>query len=486
MRGEQRLFSISSCVLYINYFLETENGPFMPASSQNPTMTSSVLHRNLRRPPTMAASGTGPYLIDEAGKHYLDASGGAAVSCLGHSHPAVLAAIHEQVDRLAFAHTAFFANKPSEDLAAKLIEFAPPGFGKGRVAFVGSGSEAMEAALKLARQYFVEKGQPQRTRFISRRMSYHGNTLGALAIGGHAGRRAVYEPLLIETHQIGPCYEYRFREAGETPEAYGKRMADELEAMIVALGADTVAAFVMEPIVGATLGSVPPAPGYMKHIRAICDRHDVLLIADEVMCGMGRTGAMFVSQQEGVVPDIITIAKGLGAGYQPIAAVMARDRVVEPLADGSGQLSHGHTYMSHAVSCAAALAVLETITAEGMLERVNALGDLLRDALEARFADHPHVGNIRGRGLLWSLELVRDKRSKAPFDASAGLAAQLKSTAMAHGLICYPSGGTADGVNGDHVLLAPPYIIEEAQIAEIVDKLDRSFTDGLASISLAA
>lgn len=449
-------------------------------------MTSSVLHRNLRRDPPVAISGDGPYLIDTNKKRYLDASGGAAVSCLGHSNQAVAHAITQQLDRLAYAHTSFFTNEPTERLAHRLIDAAPAGFGAGRVAFVSSGSEAMEAALKLARQYFVETGRPERCRFISRKMSYHGNSLGALAVGGHAGRRAMYQPILIETHQISPCFEYRLRDSGETAEAYGLRAADELDAEIKRLGAQTVAAFIMEPVVGATLGTVPPAPGYLKRIREICDRHEVLLIADEVMCGMGRCGAMFVSQQEGVTPDIITVAKGLGAGYQPIAAVLARDRVIEALTAGSGQLAHGHTYMSHAVSCAAALAVMDALEADGLLGHVTAMGEELRSALADSFADHPFVGDIRGRGLFWSLELVRDKSSKQPFAASLGLAAEIRQRAMDEGLICYPSSGTADGVNGDHVLLAPPFIIDSGHIDEITGKLGRALSASFASLSVAA
>ncbi|TVR07580.1 MAG: aspartate aminotransferase family protein [Salinarimonadaceae bacterium] len=447
---------------------------------------SSVLHRDLRNSPPLVRRGDGPYLIGADGKRYLDASGGAAVSCLGHSDPVVAEAIRAQVDDLAYAHTSFFTNEPSEALAARLIELAPEGFGEGRVAFLGSGSEAMEAALKLARQYFVEIGQPQRSKFISRRMSYHGNSLGALAVGGHEGRRALYAPLLIETHQIAPCHAYRFQEKTETAEAYGKRVAAELDEAITRLGADTVAAFVVEPIAGATLGSVPPAPGYLRHIREICDRHGVLLIADEVMCGMGRCGAMFVSEQEGIVPDIITIAKGLGAGYVPIAAVLARERIVNGLMEGSGQLSHGHTYMSHAISCAAGLAVIEKVSSAAMLARVNTLGRRLQESLLERFSGHPHVGDIRGRGLFWSLELVLDRATKAPFAAENRLAGRIKAQAQRHGLICYPSSGTADGRNGDHVLLAPPFIIEEFHITEIIDKLEAALKSSLKSLSLAA
>lgn len=447
---------------------------------------SAVLHRNLRSTPQFALAGDGVYLVDAEGRRYLDASGGAAVSCLGHGHPRVTAAIIAQLGKLEYVHTSFFTNEPSEKLAQMLIDRAPAGFGKGRVAFLGSGSEAMEAALKLARQYFVEIGQPQRSRFISRRMSYHGNTLGALAVGGHAGRRALYQPILIETSQIAPCYAYRDQRAGETEEAYGLRVADELDAEIRRLGPESVAAFIAEPIVGATLGSVTAVPGYFARIREICDRHGVLFIADEVMCGMGRAGAMFVSAQEGVRPDIITIAKGLGAGYQPIAATMASERVAGAIEAGSGLLANGHTYMSHAVACAASIAVIETIEEEGLLDNVQRMGALLSRRLNEAFGQHPHVGDIRGRGLLQSLELVADRDSKQPFPAKEGLAARIKQMAQSLGLICYPSSGTADGVNGDHVLLAPPFTIGAGHVDEIVEKLGAALAATLPAARSAA
>jgi len=435
---------------------------------------SAVLHRDLRRTPPVAVAGEGAYILDDTGKRYLDASGGAAVSCLGHNHPRVVAAVREQVGRLEYVHTSFFTNEPSEALAQALMDRAPPGFGQGRVAFVGSGSEAIEAALKLARQYFVERGEPARGRFISRRGSYHGNTLGALAVGGHAGRRALYAPILIETTQIAPCYAYRDQRDDETTQAYGRRIADELEAEIQRPGPETVAAFVVEPVGGATLGTVPPVAGYLARIREICDRHGVLLIADEVMCGMGRCGDWFVCTQEGVAPDIITIAKGLGAGFQPIAAMMASERVVRAIEEGSGLLAHGHTYMSHAVACAASLAVIRTIEDKALLEAVRARGDLLSRRLHEAFGQHPHVGDIRGRGLFQTLELVADRETKRPYEAGHRLAAHIKSTAQEMGLICYPTSCSADGIRGDHVLLAPPFIVTEAQVEEIVAKLGQA------------
>ncbi|MGG5822717.1 aspartate aminotransferase family protein [Falsiroseomonas sp. HW251] len=440
---------------------------------------SAVLHRDLRHTPPVAVAGEGNWIIDAEGRRYLDASGGAAVSCLGHNHPRIVAAVREQLGRLEYIHTSFFTNEPSEALAQALVDRAPAGFGQGRVAFLGSGSEAIEAALKLARQYFVERGEPQRGRFISRRGSYHGNTLGALAVGGHAGRRKLYAPILIETSQIAPCYAYRGQREDETLEQYGLRVADELDAEIRRLGPETVAAFLVEPIGGATLGSVVPVPGYLARIREICDRHGVLLIADEVMCGMGRCGEWFVSGQEGIAPDMITVAKGLGAGFQPIAAMMASERVVRAIEQGSGLLAHGHTYMSHAVACAASLEVIRIIEDESLLEAVRDRGALLSRRLHEAFGQHSHVGEIRGRGLLQSLELVADRESKRPFDARLRLAARIKATAQESGLICYPSSGTADGTNGDHVLLAPPFTVTEAEVEAIVAMLGRAMERSL-------
>ena len=432
---------------------------------------SAVFHRNLRLTPPAAVRGEGCYLHDAEGRAYLDASGGAAVSCLGHSHPRVIQAVQEQVARLAFAHTSFFTNEPAEELARRLIEIAPPGFGQGRVMFLGSGSEAVEAALKLARQYFIEIGQPQRTHYIARRMSYHGNSLGALSIGGHAARRAVYEPLLMKSSFVSPCHPYRGKQEGETDDAYGDRLAIELDQLIQRLGPETVAAFVLEPVSGATLGSAPPVEGYMRKVRAVCDRYGVLMIADEVMCGMGRTGDYFVSAREGVTPDIITLAKGLGAGYQPIGAALAGEKVVSAVQAGTGLLANGHTYMSHAVVCAASLAVLNVMRDEDLLTRVRVLGEELEQALKTAFGEYPHVGDIRGRGLFWSIELVADRRTKATFPKENRVAQRIKERAQSLGLICYPGSGGVDGQTGDHILLAPPFVAGSAQIEEAVSKL---------------
>ncbi|UXJ54907.1 aspartate aminotransferase family protein [Pseudomonas citronellolis] len=441
---------------------------------------SHVLHRSLTQSYPTAVRGDGAYLIDSEGRRYLDASGGAAVSCLGHSDAAVIEAVRRQVGTLAYAHTSFFTTEPMEQLADFLIARAPEGMRS--VYFVSGGSEAVEAALKLARQYFVEIGQPQRTHLIARRQSYHGNTLGALATGGNAWRRQQFQPLLIDVSHVSPCYAYRDQAAGETPEAYGECLARELEAEILRLGADKVMAFVAEPVVGATLGAVPAVPGYFKRVREICDRHGVLLILDEVMCGMGRTGSLFAAEQEGISADLITIAKGLGAGYQPIGATLVSERIHNAIAQGSGFFQHGHTYIGHATACAAALAVQKTIEERGLLARVRSLGLDLQQRLQQAFGAHPHIGDIRGRGLFQGLELVAERDSKAPFPAEAKLHARIKKAAMQEGLLCYPMGGTLDGRNGDHILLAPPFILEAAQLDELVDKLQRAIDQAIGSL----
>lgn len=430
---------------------------------------SHVFSRHTKIHPPVAAGGEGCYLFDQSGKQYLDGSGGAAVSCLGHGDTEVIAAIKAQLDTIAFAHTGFFTSEPAETLADLLISKAPEGID--RVYFVSGGSEATEAAIKLARQYFVEKGEPQRARLIARKQSYHGNTIGALSAGGNEWRRAQFGPLLLDVSHIEPCYDYRLRQPDETPEAYGLRAADALETEILRVGPETVMAFMAEPVVGATSGAVPPAPGYFKRIREICDRYGVLLILDEVMCGMGRTGTLFASEQDDVRPDIIAIAKGLGGGYQPIGAMLCSGAIYAAIESGSGFFQHGHTYMGHPTACAASLAVVEAIYQRQLLPKVVDRGQLLRERLHERFGQHPHVGDIRGRGLFVGVELVQDRETKAPFAPGDRIAPKIKTATFAAGLICYPMSGTIDGRSGDHVLLAPPYIISPAQIDELVDKL---------------
>ena len=428
--------------------------------------------------PPVAVAGDGVHIVDATGKRYLDASGGAAVSCLGHSHPAVVAAIREQAGRIAFAHSGFFTSEPMEELAGFLAERAPGRLD--RVYLLSGGSEAVEAAIKMARQYFLEIGQPGRHTLIARRQSYHGNTLGALAAGGNQWRREPFEPLLADVVHIAPCYAYRDRREDEDDVAYGQRVADELEAAILEAGPETVMAFIAEPVVGATAGAVPAVPDYFRRIREICDRYGVLLILDEVMCGMGRTGTLFACEQDGVAPDLVAIAKGLGAGYQPIGAVLATDTIFEAFRAGTGFFQHGHTYMGHAIACAAALAVQRAIEEDELLANVGRMGSDLRDALEARFGNHHYVGDIRGRGLFLGLELVADRSTKEPFDPALRLHARVKSAAMARGLMCYPMGGTIDGRRGDHILLAPPFIIEPKHVAEITETVGDAIDAAIA------
>ena len=436
-----------------------------------------ILHRTIHVTLPTAVRGQGIELFDAAGKSYIDASGGAAVSCLGHGHPDVIAALHEQLDRLAYAHTGFFTTEVAEALADRLVEDAPDGLD--HVYLVSGGSEAIEAALKMARQYFVEKGEPQRRHIIARRQSYHGNTLGALATGGNEWRRAQFQPLLIETHHIDPCYAYRFQQDGESDESYAARAAQQLEDKILELGADQVISFVAEPVVGATLGAVPPVADYFKRIRAICDRYGVLLILDEVMCGMGRTGTLHACEQDGIAPDLLAIAKGLGGGYQPVGAVLLSGQIFDAFAKGSGFFQHGHTYMGHPMAAAAGLAVQEVIRRDGLLDNVKVMGARLDERLRQRFGNHHHVGDIRGRGLFRGVELVLDRASKEPFDPKLKLNARVKREAMARGLMVYPMGGTIDGERGDHVLIAPPFIVTNDDIDRIVDRLGEAIDAAL-------
>jgi len=431
---------------------------------------SHVFPRHTKAAYPTAVKGDGVYLIDKQGKQYLDGSGGAAVSCLGHGDPQINDAIKAQLDRMEFAHTGFFTSDAAESLADLLIQNAPGNLD--RVYLVSGGSEAMEAAIKLARQYYLEIGQPQRHKVIARMQSYHGNTLGALATGGNLWRREPFAPLMIDTTHISPCYAYRDKRDDETEFDYGQRVANELEAEINRLGAEQVMAFVAEPVVGATMGAVPAVDGYFKRIREICDDYGVLLILDEVMCGMGRTGSLFACEQEGIAPDITAIAKGLGAGYQPIGAMLCSKEIYSAIENGSGFFQHGHTYLGHPVACAAGHAVVSAILDRNLIGRVQSQGDRLMQALRDRFSEHPHIGDIRVRGLILGMEFVPDRETKTPFDPGLGINKLFKKATFEAGLICYPMGGTIDGKQGDHVLLAPPFIIENNHIDEIIDKLD--------------
>ena len=447
-------------------------------------MVSHVFHRDSRKIYPEVAGGKGCWLFDHSGKHYLDACGGAAVSALGHQHPSVLKAMHAQIDTLAYAHTSFFSSDPAERLADVLVDSAPF-FGQDinqrldRVYFVSSGSESIEAALKLARQVAIEKGEIERTLFLARRQSYHGNTLGALSVGGNAWRREPFKELLMPAEHVDACYEYRGRRQDETLTDYSARLVKQFEEKILEVGASRLLAFVVEPVVGATLGAVAPTPGYFRGIREICSRYGILLILDEVMCGMGRTGTLFAYEQEAIDPDMVCIAKGLGAGYQPIAALMVTKAIHETIMKGSGFFQHGHTYLGHPVACATALAVLGVFSKENLLAQSGERSRYFFNALHQAFDSHPNVGDIRGRGLFLGIELVADKTTKSPFSPSYKLHSVLKATALRHGLMCYPMGGTIDGHQGDHVLLAPPLIISKQEIDQAVARLAVSLDEAL-------
>jgi adenosylmethionine-8-amino-7-oxononanoate aminotransferase len=440
-----------------------------------------VLHRSIAHRYPVAAGGSGIHVHDTAGNAYIDASGGAAVSCLGHGHPDVLAAMHAQLDKVAYAHTSFFTTEAAEALAEDLVAHAPAGVS--HAYFVSGGSEAIEAALKMARQYFVERGETQRRHFIARRQSYHGNTLGALAVGGNAWRRQQFAPLLIEAQHVSPCFEYRDRRPDETARQYGERLVRELADKIDEIGPETVIAFVAETVGGATSGAIPPVEGYFRAVRDLCDRHGILLILDEVMCGMGRTGTLHACEQERIAPDLMAVAKGLGGGYAPIGAVLVGARVFGAFERGSGLFQHGHTYMGHPLACAAALAVQRVIRRDDLLTNVRRQGERLAQRLSERFGNHPYVGDVRGRGLLRVVELVRDRAGKEPFDPRHKLHARTKQEAMARGLMIYPMGGTIDGARGDHVLLAPPFIVDEAGIEAIVSRLGDAVDAAVASVA---
>lgn len=424
----------------------------------------------------VVVSGDGPWLVDSNGKKYLDGCGGAAVSCLGHSARPVLDAVKRQLDDIAYAHTSFFTSEPAEKLADKLIEYAPDNME--RVYFVSGGSEATESAIKLARQYFLEIDQPERKHIIARKQSYHGNTLGALSAGGNMWRKAQFEPLMVPSMvHIDACHYWRFAEPSESEFDYGQRVANQLETMIKQLGEDSVAAFIAEPIVGATMGAVLPVDGYYDRIQEICKKYGVLLIMDEVMVGCGRTGKFFASEHFNIKPDMICIAKGIAAGIQPLAAMLCSGEIYSAIKSGSGFFQHGHTYLAHPAACAAGLAVLEEIESKQLLTRVNELGAKLEAELHRVFGQHPHVGDIRGRGLFWGLELVADRQTKAPFDPSLSIAGRVKKAAFKEGLMIYPMGGTIDGKGGDHILLAPPFIYEDAHIDLLIERLVRALEE---------
>ncbi|HFC05174.1 MAG TPA: aspartate aminotransferase family protein, partial [Rhizobiales bacterium] len=434
---------------------------------------SRVFYRSLTAQFPVATRASGVYLTDSSGKQYLDASGGAAVCPVGHGNTRVIEAVQNQLDNMAFAHTSFFTSAPAEKLAEILSDKAPGG--TWRTYFVSGGSEANEAAIKMARQIQFERSETGRSHFISRQMAYHGSTIATMALGTIRADKALYEPLLpTNIEKIMPCFPFRWQKKGETDEAFLIRTSGELEKTIEKLGDKRAIAFVAETVSGATLGAVPAVPGYFKAIREICDRHGVLMILDEVMAGMGRCGTLFACEQDGVVPDMITLAKGLGGGYQPLGAVMVREELASEIEEGSGAFVHGHTYVGHATACAAGLAVQKVFEEDHLVEQVARNGDVLAAKLQEAFGDHPHVGDLRGRGFFRGIEIVKDRQSNNPFEGGLSIAMKIKKAAMDEGLICYPMGGTVDGKNGDHILLAPPFIYSHAHMDEMVEKLRRA------------
>ncbi len=443
--------------------------PSVPTSGD-----SKVLHRSLKEQPRKVIKADGMFLYLEDGAKILDATAGAAVACLGHNNSSVKEAIAAQMDRFSYCHSLFFSSDAAEDLCRLLVDSTRGQMAKAFI--VSSGSEAMEAAVKMARQYFLELHPPRsgRIRFIARKESYHGTTLGALAVGGHVARRALYEPLLSpNVSHVSACNVYRGMRDGEAERDYIARLTAELDDEFQRVGSDTVCAFVMEPVVGAALGCVPAPKGYIAAMKSVCDKYGALLILDEVMCGMGRCGTVHAWMEEGVVPDLQTIGKGLGGGYAPIAGMLVSHKVIDVLGKGTGAFAHGQTYQGHPVACTAALEVQRVIQKEALVERVCRLGPLLAQSLRQSLQDHPHVGDIRGRGFFWGIEFVRNKTSKEPFDPSEDVAMAIHHLGMKdpHNISLYPGTGTVDGTLGDHILIAPAYNVDEQQLEKLVERV---------------
>ncbi|WP_238367192.1 aspartate aminotransferase family protein [Mesobacterium pallidum] len=440
-----------------------------------------VLHRSTKTDFQVAVAGEGSWLTLAGGLHVLDASGGAAVACIGHGNRRVAEAIADQATKVAYVHTLFFSSEPAEELADHMIAISGGAFA--RAFFVSSGSESMDSAIKMGLQYHIERGEPDRQIFIARRQSYHGNTFGALAASGHAARRSIYEPVLMRNFShVSPCFPYHYQPEGQDDETYVAALAAELEAEILRLGPANVAGFIAETIVGATSGCAVATPGYFKAVREICDRYGILWIADEIMCGMGRTGRTHAWEWEGASPDIQTVAKGLGGGYVPIGAMLIAPKVLEVLTAGTGSFVHGHTYQAHPVATRGALEVQRIITEQALVANVADLGPKLTDRLQQHFGQHPHVGEIRGRGFFQALEFVSDRESKTPFAPDVAFSDRLKRAALEAGLAIYPNGGTIDGKTGDHVIIAPPFNATEDELDQICDRLGTALDATVASL----
>ncbi len=441
--------------------------------AKNTSMKDNVFYRNSRKSYPTAVRGQGIYIYDSTGKRYIDGSAGAAVVGIGHGVKEITEAMVRQAEKISFAHGSQFTSEASIELASKLTRLAPEGMT--RVYFLSGGSEAVETAVKLARQYQVERGKPQKYKVISRWTSYHGNTLGALALSGHSGRRRLYFPLMLHTPHIAPAYCYRCP-FGLQPEACSLECAADLEKTIRYEGPESVSAFIAEPMVGATAGALVPRDGYFQKIRKICDRHDVLFISDEVMTGLGRTGKNFGIDHWEVIPDMIVAAKGLSSGYTPVGAVIVKEEIHRVIREGSGAFIHGHTYSQNPLSGAIGCAVVDYLVKHDLISRSAEMGKYFHRALKS-LERHSFVGDVRGKGLFAGIEFVKDKKTKEPFDAQLRLNGIVGNRAFEKGLITYPGGGGVDGIRGDHLLLAPPFIITEEQIDDLVGILDQTLTE---------
>nr|WP_226375638.1 aspartate aminotransferase family protein [Pantoea stewartii] len=440
-------------------------------------VVSSVIYKNLNQHPVSVVGGQGVWLRDKHGKRWLDTCGGVAVSSLGHCHPRIVAAMQREATALSWAHAGSFTTEAAEMLADWLVTRSG---GMAKAQFLSGGSEAMELAIKVAWQYQHERGKPKKKHIIARRQNYHGSTFNTLAISGNRQRRGIYEPLLPEVSFVSPCYAFRDQRGEETDEAYTDRLAQELEQQILSIGSDNVCAFIAETVVGSTAGAVPPVQGYFRKIQQVCLRHDVLLILDEVMAGMGRTGAYFAYQDDGIVPDMVAVGKGLAAGYQPISALLIKAHIHQTIARGTGVLANGQTHVNHPFACAIALEVQRTIEEEQLLKRVCRSGEFFRAMLKECLHGLDYIGDIRGRGLFCGVEFVTDRYSMNPLTPPQHFASRLKTSGLEQGLLLYPGTGTVDGINGQHILFAPPFIASDDELALMVER----FTTVLSKLYL--
>jgi adenosylmethionine-8-amino-7-oxononanoate aminotransferase len=443
----------------------------------------------MSNPPNIHATGQlpkvvwakGAYLHDVDGKTYIDGSGGPAVYCIGHGNEEVNEAIKQQLDKIAHGYRYNFTTDALEELT-EIIQRRCGGTLQHMV-FVTGGSEAVESCLKIALQYQTAIGQKSRRKFIARERSWHGNTLGALSVSGFLERKAAFEGSLLDVIRLSPTNAYR-PIAGATAETAGAASANELEAAIIKHGAENIAAFIFEPVVGAAGGCVPTPEGYAKRVREICEAHGVLMISDEVMCGAGRSGTWRALEKDGVEPDIMSVAKGLAAGYLPLGAAVFTNKVNDAITKTFGAVQTGHTFTGHTACCAAGIAVQKIVEREKLVERVAANETRFKQLIADALSDVEAVGDIRGRGYFQAIELVKDRKTKKPFDGTLKLFFQIRAQALENGLICYPVGGNVDGVNGDVVILAPPYNATDAELVEIVEKTAKSIRQVLAKNTL--